>query len=368
VAFNAPLTGMAFAFEEAHRRFTPEVFICAFSSVITGLITRTGLYAVFKLPQTSAFQTYALNPLPMSSYGYIIASAAICGLLGVAFYRLVFLFRSLFAKIRLKNVVLSDWLKMLIAVSLGGIFSLITVNVMGGGSGLIESLGTLGGAREQTTETIFSLSIVGTLAVVLVLKFIITCVNMGCGVPCGAFIPMLAIGACVGALLNKLWLALGLDAQYADLLVMICMAAFFTSVVKAPITGIVMVCELTWSFSPLLPVIIGVSIGYIIADVARTDSIYEKLLTLFEEETGLKARAQRETFVVSVRPSCIADGRAVRDILWPSGAVVTELRRGELQIHPDGDTVLRGGDELTIVCRTEFPNIVKDDLEHITGN
>ena len=33
VASNAPLTGMAFAFEEAHKRFTPEVFICAFSSV-----------------------------------------------------------------------------------------------------------------------------------------------------------------------------------------------------------------------------------------------------------------------------------------------------------------------------------------------
>jgi hypothetical protein len=191
---------------------------------------------------------------------------------------------------------------------------------------------------------------------------------MGAGVPCGAFIPMLAIGACVGALLNRLWLKLGLDPQYADLLVMICMAAFFTSVVKAPITGIVMVCELTWSFAPLLPVIIGVSIGYIIADVARTDSIYEKLLNLFEKETGVKERARREVFTVTVRPLCIADGRAVRDILWPSGAVVTDLKRGETKIHPDGDTVLIGGDELTIVCHTEFPKIVKDDLEHITGN
>ncbi|MFQ7077009.1 MAG: hypothetical protein ACLRSW_03250 [Christensenellaceae bacterium] len=36
---------MAFAFEEAHKRFTPEVFICAFSSVITGLLTHTAIYA-----------------------------------------------------------------------------------------------------------------------------------------------------------------------------------------------------------------------------------------------------------------------------------------------------------------------------------
>lgn len=45
VAFNAPLTGMAFAFEEAHKRFTPEVFICAFSSVIAGLLARTAICA-----------------------------------------------------------------------------------------------------------------------------------------------------------------------------------------------------------------------------------------------------------------------------------------------------------------------------------
>jgi H+/Cl- antiporter ClcA len=368
VAFNAPLTGMAFAFEEAHRRFTPEVFICAFSSVITGLLTRSGLYAAFHLQADSTFQTYQFSRLPVLDYGYVVVAAVICGLLGVAFYRLVFLFRTLFGKIELKNRVVSDWLKMFVAVAIGGIFSLVTVNVMGGGHGLIESLGTLGGTQEQTTESIFSLSIVATLAVVLVLKFLITCINIGAGVPCGAFIPMLAIGACVGALLNRLWLKLGLDPQYADLLVMICMAAFFTSVVKAPITGIVMVCELTWSFAPLLPVIIGVSIGYIIADVARTDSIYEKLLNLFEKETGVKERARREVFTVTVRPLCIADGRAVRDILWPSGAVVTDLKRGETKIHPDGDTVLIGGDELTIVCHTEFPKIVKDDLEHITGN
>ena len=127
----------------------------------------------------------------------------------------------------------------------------------------------------------------------------------GAGVPCGAFIPMLAIGACIGALLNRGWLALGMDAKYADLMVMICMAAFFTSIVKAPITGIVMVCELTWSFAPLLPVVIGVSVGYFIGDISRTDGIYEKLLELFEKENGIRERAHREVFTVSVQHACI---------------------------------------------------------------
>ena len=43
VASNAPLTGIVFAFEEAHKRFTPEVFICSFVSVIFGALTRSAI-------------------------------------------------------------------------------------------------------------------------------------------------------------------------------------------------------------------------------------------------------------------------------------------------------------------------------------
>ena len=43
VASNAPLTGIVFAFEEAHKRFTPEVFICSFTSVIFGVLMRTAI-------------------------------------------------------------------------------------------------------------------------------------------------------------------------------------------------------------------------------------------------------------------------------------------------------------------------------------
>ena len=92
------------------------------------------------------------------------------------------------------------------------------------------------------------------------------------------------------------------------------------------------------------------------------------MLDLFEEETGVKERARREIFSVAVQPRCIADGRAVRDVLWPSGAVVTEIGRGTEKILPDGDTELKAGDTLTVVCRTDSPEKTREDLQHITGN
>ena len=67
VAFNAPLTGMAFAFEEAHKRFTPEVFICAFSSVIMGLLTRTAIYAMLGKTPANSFASYVFMKCPSPS-------------------------------------------------------------------------------------------------------------------------------------------------------------------------------------------------------------------------------------------------------------------------------------------------------------
>ena len=121
----------------------------------------------------------------------------------------------------------------------------------------------------------------------------------------------------------------------------------------------------TGSFASLLPVIVAVSIGYIIGEMSKTDGIYEELLEKYEEETGIHERAVREVYTLTVAFGAMADKRAVRDVLWPAGARVKELCRGEEVILPDGDTVLRGGDVLTIVCKTDEPKKIKDELEHI---
>jgi hypothetical protein len=239
---------------------------------------------------------------------------------------------------------------------------------MGGGHELIESLGTLGGILEPSTESVFGLGLAWSLLLILVLKFFITTVNVGSGIPCGIFIPIIAIGACVGGLLNKLFLQIDPAMQpYCDLMVMICMAAFFTTVVRAPITSIIMICEFTGSFAPLLPVIIAVAIGYIIGEMASTEGIYEELLEEYEHETGIHERALREVYTFTLQFGALADKREVKDVLWPGNARVKEIQRGEEHILPDGDTVLQAGDVLTIVCKTDEPKKIKEELEHILG-
>ncbi len=367
VASNAPLTGMAFAFEEAHKRFTPEVFICSFSSVIFGILTRTWIYRLLHKEVQSSFHSYVFHEMPVGSYGYVVLAGVVCGLLGVLFYKACLKMRKAFSKLSVKPKCFRTTLRIMIAVVSGGVVSLAATGVMGGGHDLIEDLGTYGGLTSSTMQTAFGTGLVWTLTITLVLKFIITTVNVGSGIPCGIFIPVIAIGACLGGLLNSFLVKIGMNEQYCDLMIMICMAAFFTTIVKAPITAIVMICEFTGSFAPLLPVIIAVSLGYICSEVFRTDSIYEELLEAYELENGIRERALKEVFVCTVAEGSIADNREVRDVLWPDGARVTEIARNDDVILPDGDTRLRVGDVLTIVCRTDEPNKVRDDLFHIVG-
>ena len=360
VASNAPLTGMAFAFEEAHKRFTPEVFICAFSSVVFGVLTRTVIYQMLGMEVTSAFHSYTLAEMPMQYYGYVVLAGAICGFLGVGFYKLCMWMRKAFKRIHVKNEWWSRVARITTAVLIGGVCSFVAVGVMGGGHELIESLGTNGGVSKQISESVFGIPLVWALLIVLVLKSLITAINVGSRIPCGIFIPIIAIGACIGAILNSIWLKIDLEiAPFCDLLVMICMATFFTAVVRAPITSIVMVCEFTGGFAPLLPVIIGVSLGYIIGELCKTEGIYEELLEEYEEETGIHERAEKVVYTFTIAKGAIAEKRGVRDVLWPGNARVTELLRGEERILPSGETVLRSGDVLTIVCKTDEPDKVR---------
>lgn len=348
VAFNAPLTGMAFSFEEAHKRFTPEVFICAFSSVIVAVLTRNLLWRALQLPIESTFSAFSFDGIEVFNVSFllvVVLSSVVCGLLGVLLYRLIF-----WVKKQCKKVTFWNGIGIfLIPFLLGGAASLITTYAIGGGHAFIDGLGSL----SDGIVTIFSSPVWVTVFIVVVLKFILTVTNIGVGVPCGAFIPMLSIGAGIGSLMSMLGIQFGMDAAYSDLLILICMAVFFTTIVKSPITGIIMVVELTWQFTFLLPVILGVSVGYLIGDFFHTEPIYDVLLDQLMEEKHRSEPLQKLRVKVKVRIGGPADGHAIRDILWPSNAYVVAIEREGERVQLGGKTVLCGNDVLTVEASVE---------------
>jgi len=178
------------------------------------------------------------------------------------------------------------------------------------------------------------------------MRVIATALNLGAGVPCGIFIPMLAIGACIGTLVAKLGVVWGMPAEYADCIVMICMATFFATIVKAPLTAIIMVVELTWQFTLLVPVVLGVSFGYMVSEVCGARSIYDELLDSILDEQHV--HLTKQTYVATVEDGSIAMHKPIRDVLWPSNLLIRSIKRDGVSIVPSSDTVLQVGDELSI--------------------
>lgn len=363
VAFNAPFTGLVFALEEAFRSFSPQVFICAAVSVATALFTRNALRPAMGYGVGFAFENFVFGDFSGASCLWVALAALITSLVGVAFYYLVFIVKKLFAR-------LTFWKKAgkyMIPFVLAGVFGLITAYAMGGGHSFISAVAT-GGTGKVEIERVFGLGLAASLIVIVALRLAAAILAMGCGVPCGVFIPMLSVGAGVGALLSVLFQQAGMSGAFSDILVITCMAAFFTAVVKAPITGMVMVFELTGQFTNLLPALIGITVAYLVGIACRTEPIYEKCLSLYISEEKLYEKVKKVRVRAAVMPDSKAAGKAVRTLIWPTnGLVVAVISADGTSIVPDGETVLHAGEIILFECETDSREELMEYLYAIVG-
>ncbi len=179
---------------------------------------------------------------------------------------------------------------------------------------------------------------------------------------------MLAIGAGIGAVLSVLFQSGGMGSEYGDYLVIICMAAFFTCIVKAPITGIVMVFELTGQFKNFLPAMIGVAVGYTVGALFRTEAIYEKNLSMFIQEEKIYEKIKKICISLTVQSGSKACGKPVRETVWPSnGLVVNRISPDGTHSVPDGESVLNAGDIIEFQCETDDEKELRDYLYAVVG-
>ena len=351
VAFNAPLAGIIHAFEDTHKRFSPELFICSFACVCVAVIVRNILRPLMGLSMTPILASFSFDGADTSSLLfllYAIPCSIVIAFAGVGFYYLIFALRKLIAKYKFFKGVLGFSIVFLLA----GAFGLISSYSMGGGVHFIEALGSGNIVGNFATPVII------TVLIAVVIKFLATVLNVSCGVPSGALVPILAIGAGMGFLISHLCELIGMDEGYRCAMIIICMATFFSTVVRSPLTSVVLVLELTWKFTFLLPLICGVAVGYFIGIICRTQSLYDRLFDEMLENERREHPIQCFTVKIKVSGNLSAVDRQIRNIMWPNGAVVVLVERNGDSFVPGGTTELREGDILTIKAKTYY----KDDF------
>lgn len=373
VAFNAPLTGIIFAMEECQKRLSPITLLCGSSAVIFGTATFRTLGMIIKdlkwSSTTMLFNIEGLMPLgnlnELSAWGEFAGVMGMLALMGIILGVLAVVFNVLLVrsqKFTDKYVKqFPYWARLVIAFVMTGVFGLIFTKFFEDGFAFVNTGGH--SMIDELCHNGLKYSVLLLLLIIFV-RMILMLLCFNAGATGGLFIPMLAMGALSGAVLGKMFIAMGMNEEYFPALVLIAMTTFFGASVRAPITAIVLIVELSGYDSDFLPTGIAIFTAFLVAELMGNTPLYDSLLERLREQNNEDEKTVKRSFGVLVEQGAFVIGRRIKDIIWPANGLVTEIVKSDGEsIVPDGETVLQEGDKLTIAV--ESTNY-KETVEYIT--
>jgi len=354
-AFGAPLAGVLFALEELHKNFSAEVLVSTMAaSAVADYI------AVNIIGLRPVFDFDVEHRIPLRLYWAVVLLGVILGILGVIYNKLLDKMQDFFDKFDSKFISIG------IMLVISFLMMFIYPTVLGSGNNLVKVI----------SDGKFTLM---ALAVLFVAKLFFSTGSFGTGTPGGIFLPLLVIGAITGGLYSTfLSTAFGVEEYYIKGFVIIAMAGFFSAIVRAPITGVILITEMTGNFMTLLSLVSASLVAYVVADLLGGEPVYDQLMHRRQRkkvESGsgthdhdyladvysksdkkyVKKRISiRERKVVidsSIHIGSMMDGHKVMELGLPEGSLIVSVMRDGKEIIPHGSTILNGGDDLEILCR-----------------
>jgi CIC family chloride channel protein len=255
-AFNAPIAGAVFVLEELVRRFDTRITIATFGA-------SAGAIAVAR-PILGDRPDFIVEPIPYAGFAALpayLAMGALLGVLGVAYNRAIR--GGLAATDRLARC--PTELRAAVVGAAVGIVAWFLPALVGGGDPI-------------TQRTLTDPPAASALALFFVLRFALGAMSYAARTPGGLFAPMLVLGAQSGVLFGTVcgrWLP-GAAPSVVPFGV-VGMAALFTAVVRAPLTGIALVIEMTGNFTLLLPMLAACFGAMVVPTLLGDSPIYDVL-------------------------------------------------------------------------------------------
>ncbi len=307
-AFNAPLAGVIFVLEEVQKDFRQAVFGAAFlAAAVADIVARSasGQLPVFRIP---SYPVPELAALPIFA---LLGVAA--GLLGVVYNRSLIGTLNLFAKVPPRLAALAA-AGVGASIGLAAWFSPIAV---GGGHSLAEMF-----LEGRTALALIPLW--------FLLRFALSMASYGTGAPGGIFAPLLALGALIGLGVGE---ATHLFAPrlvpVPAIFAVVGMAAYFTAIVRAPLTGVVLIIEMTGNYAQMLPLLVACFGAYVVAEGLGELPIYENLLERDLMRGGaLPDPAEPLVLELEVEAGSPFEGREVRALGLPPGCILVRCHVG----------------------------------------
>ena len=337
-AFHAPLTGVLFALEEIHKQFSAPLIISVMCSAVVAdfLVAQVvGIDPVVSLE--------FLRDLPHVDYLLVVILGLACGILGALHNRGMFAIQELYGLMRSRL----PQARLLVPFALAGVMAFVWPELMCGGDAILEVL--------LSPEA----PALGALVALLLGKYLFTAICFGSGAPGGTLFPLVVMGGLVGAVFSVCGTAFGISEHaFFPNFVALGVAGLFSGVVRAPVTAVVMVFELTGSLDALLSVSIVSILAYVTSSLTKTDAFYDHLLAgligVSSDDSSVSGLSgEKDLGHVRVGAGSRLEGLLVREVPWPDGVRLLLIERAGRDVVPTGETRLCAADELLFIVGTE---------------
>lgn len=329
-AFNAPLAGMMFALEELHRNFSGAVLLPTMTSAITATIVTH-----FFFGRSTSFHFLNLVPMPAEHLGLVVLIAISAGFAGIIFNYGLLHTSSFYNLPFFKN----QYVKILFALFSACLLGFFLPQVLGGGNTLVDQL-----AAGRFTSLSF-------LVLLLIGKYVFTLISYGCGVPGGFFLPLLVVGALLGSVEAHVLVSLELiNEVYTPNIIIIGMVSLFAASVRSPITGTLLILEMTGDFGHLMALALGSAVAYITAELLKGEPIYDALLKKsLSAKPDRACEEERNIVEVPIGSGSLLEGKKIRDVPRMKQTLIIDLKRHGESVIPDPDIRLQADDFLYIL-------------------
>lgn len=333
--------------EEVHKNFSVSVLVSVMASSLTA-----DLIAGSVLGIEPVFQFDIGNVLPHSYYWMLVVLGIILGVMG-AFYNW---FTLKMQELYQKAVKLPGAAKIMIPLAAAWALAFTMPELLGSGHNLIIEL----------TSHKYTL---GLIVFIFIAKFIFAGLSFGSGAPGGIFFPLLVLGSFIGGIFGMIGVNyFGMDMDYVNNFVLLAMAGYFTAIVRAPITGIILIFEMTGSLSQMLSLSVISIAAYMTATLMKSVPIYESLLERLLKKKGIEPEGEEDGKLLreyAVMMGSELENKCIRDIVWPEKCLLVAVKSGGRELIPHGDTRLRASDMLVILTHEKYGAEVHDEIERL---
>ncbi|MCH5316180.1 MAG: chloride channel protein [Eubacterium sp.] len=338
-AFNAPLAGIMFTLEEIHHTFDKSVLCMGIVATVTADFVSKLFFG-----QSTVFR-YDAAAIALRHYWILVLMGIFLGISGVLYNIIMIKMQDIYKSIR----IIPTYIKLPLVFALSGAVGLVMPQILCGGHSMENIL-----LKDNLP--------ISAMLILVTAKFFFGAICFASGAPGGTLYPLCILGAYLGGVFGSGAInILGLDFALREEFIILGMAGFFASIVRAPITGIVLMFELTGNMNNLLPIATVSLISYAVAELLGVTPIYEALLEriLSSKHEEPKFRKTNEKILKSyiVPVGSPVHRKKVMDIDWGKHCLVVSIERDNVSITPKGDTVIKEGDELVIlVSQRRFGN------------